>query len=759
MPTTFTEQEQALIQTLKTSTTLSQEHLATHASGGQSKLLELLESVYDYSQMGNGIKDESKKQRVLKALQNALRAAGISTDDHANTFVAKLTQARTFDPTHQPPESQENSGDSQESAPDSSDQSQENGGDQAPTPDQENGGDQAGESESKPQTPPPSEQETQASATNITHRQEILDKLKELGASAKSAEDLAYILKSFFELNTDRLERVAQAKATLLAKAKELASTATNARDLYLLSKYTQTLGENPPTTPAISFSHQELLKLASGELTIQPAHSDTHGSNLTYELELTNLSAEKSKDLQAGTHTLTATNAARDTQATIKARAISPTGAASAWSEPITLTIKAAVFAGFIENIDTNKSKRINTGTQEDTLWLDKVQERLNERSNDDPVTKFFDRADMPHSHIKRYALKNDGTLELLPEDATLESDSMQKYLDNATYQCVSKIPEHYVIDVEFEFNAQSYLLKLTSLAPFSYDLNKAGYQGYSNLQGRASDKAGILSSVKVDGFYLGSWESVSLGGMEGSFFVRSRPKPTNNQTREWFRSRTQSFTQGMKIQNHHEREAIALLYCIERGYMGSTADGKTTDQSKWSIHSWNTSAPNANSLYPAAHFGYGNKTISIPVSSSDKRAQAHIYRGICNLAGNVWEFLDGCFLNDKLLYLATHEQDYSDTTSPTTYTNTGKVVNITSGQQVKRVFAGTMVPKSTDGGTSSNGTTDGGWIADGVRLLIHGGSLYSSARAGVLCWAGAYAFSNAHWDIGSRPCFKDPT
>lgn len=633
------------------------------------------------------------------------------------------------------------------SSPEPSDSTQEN-------PEQE------GAPESSTDTPQvPSEQDTQASATNIAHRQEILDKLKELGASAKSAEDLAYILKSFFELNTDRLERVAAAKATLLQKAQELAAKATHARDLYLLGKYTQNLGENPPTTPAISFSHQELLKLASGQLTIQPAHSDSHGSNLTYELELTNLSAEKSKDLQAGTYTLTATNAARDTQATIKVRAISPTGAASAWSEPINISIKAAVFAGFIENIDTNKSKRINTGTQEDTLWLDKVQERLNERSNDDPVTKFFDRADMPHSHIKRYALKNDGTLELLPEDATLESDSMQKYLDNATYQCVSKIPEHYVIDIEFEFNAQSYLLKLTSLAPFSYDLNKAGYQGYSNLQGRGTDKAGIVSSVKVEGFYLGSWESVSLGGMEGSFFIRNRPKPTNNQTREWFRGRTQSFTRGMKIQNHHEREAIALLYCIERGYMGSTADGKNTDQSKWAIHSWNTSAPNANSLYPAAHFGYGNKTISIPVSGSDKRAQAHIYRGICNLAGNVWEFLDGCFLNDKLLYLATHEQDYSDTTSPTTYTNTGKVVNITSGQQVKRVFAGTMVPRSTDGGTSTNGTTDGGWIADGVRLLIHGGSLLDSARAGVLCWYGSCAFSHAGWHIGSRPCFKDHT
>lgn len=633
------------------------------------------------------------------------------------------------------------------SSPESSDSTQEN-------PEQE------GTLESSTDTPQvPSEQDTQASATNIAHRQEILDKLKELGASAKSAEDLAYILKSFFELNTDRLERVAQAKATLLQKAKELAATATHARDLYLLGKYTQTLGENPPTTPAISFSHQELLKLASGELTIAPSHSDTHGSNLTYELKLENLSAEKTKDLQAGTYTLTATNATSDTQATIKARAISPTGAASAWSAPITLTIKAAVFAGFIENIDTNKSKRINTGTQEDTLWLDKVVERLNEKSNDDPVTKFFDRADMPHSHIKRYALKNDGTLELLPENTTLESDSMQKYIDNATYQCVSKIPDHYVIDVEFEFNAQSYLLKLTSLAPFSYDLNKAGYQGYANLQGRGSDKAGILSSVKVEGFYLGSWESVSLGGMEGSFFVRSRPKPTNNQTREWFRSRTQSFTRGIKIQNHHEREAIALLYCIERGYMGSTADSKSTDQSKWAIHSWNTSAQNASSLYPAAHFGYGNKTISIPVSSSDKRAQAHIYRGICNLAGNVWEFLDGCFLNDKLLYLATHEQDYSDETSSSKYTNTGKVVNITSGQQVKRVFAGTMIPKSTDGGTSTNGTTDGGWIADGVRLLIHGGSLSSSAHAGVLCWYGASAFSDASWDLGSRPCFKDPT
>lgn len=145
MPTTFTTQEQTLIQTLKTSTTLTQEHLATHASGGKNKLLELLESVYDYSQMGNGVKDASKKQRVLKALQNALHQAGISTDDKANAFVSKLTQARTFDPTHQEsaPESapdqengdttQENGQDSQNTAPDSSDsQDQTQGQDSTP---------------------------------------------------------------------------------------------------------------------------------------------------------------------------------------------------------------------------------------------------------------------------------------------------------------------------------------------------------------------------------------------------------------------------------------------------------------------------------------------------------------------------------------------------------------------------------------------------------------------------------------------------
>ncbi len=74
-----------------------------------------------------------------------------------------------------------------------------------------------------------------------------------------------------------------------------------------------------------------------------------------------------------------------------------------SEWSKPISVKVKASVFAGFIENIDTNKSRRINTGTAEDNLWLDKVQDRLNEKSNDDPVTKFFDREDMPHSHIKR--------------------------------------------------------------------------------------------------------------------------------------------------------------------------------------------------------------------------------------------------------------------------------------------------------------------------------------------------------------------
>ena len=610
-------------------------------------------------------------------------------------------------------------------------------------------------------TASPSEQEstqdlsTPESATNIAHRQDTLNKLKELAQAAKNAEALGYIIKSFYELNTDRLERVQDTRAALLKKAKELAKAAQEARDLYILTKYTQTLGENPPSVPSISFSHKELLKNASGELEISPSHSDTHGSNLTYELLLTNLAATKTQNLEAGSYTLTATNASSDTSASIKARAISPTGAVSEWSKPISVKVKASVFAGFIENIDTNKSRRINTGTAEDNLWLDKVQDRLNEKSNDDPVTKFFDRADMPHSHIKRYALKNDGTLESIPQDADLSHQAMQKYKDSALWQCVSKIPEHHIIDIEFAYNSQEYLLKLCSLSPFSFDLNAYGYQGYTNLSGRGVDKNGVISSVKVDGFYLGSWESVSLGGMQGSFFLSSNPKPTTEIDRPNFRSQTQQFHKDMKIQNHHEREALAFLYSIERGYLGSTADSKSTDQSKWAIYSWNTSANNTSYLYEAISFATGDKTMSIPVSGSDKRAKMFIYRGICNPAGNVWEFVDGIYLNNKLVYLTTHEQAYSDETSSNGYTNTGHIVNIT-GSQVKRTHAGTMIPKSTDGGTSTNGTTDGCWIADGLRLCLIGGSLNDSARAGLFAWAGNHELGARDWRFGSRPCFK---
>lgn len=616
------------------------------------------------------------------------------------------------------------------------------------------------ESQESTQDQSPSEQEsTPESATNIAHRQATLDKLKELAQAAKNAEALGYIIKSFYELNTDRLERVQDTRAALLKKAKELQKAAQEARDIYILTKYTQTLGENPPSVPSISFSHKELLKNASGELEISPSHSDTHGSNLTYELLLTNLAATKTKDLEAGSYTLTATNASSDTSASIKARAISPTGAVSEWSKPISVKVKASVFAGFIENIDTNKSRRINTGTAEDNLWLDKVQDRLNEKSNDDPVTKFFDRADMPHSHIKRYALKNDGTLESIPQDADLSHQAMQKYKDSALWQCVSKIPEHYVIDIEFAYNSQEYLLKLCSLSPFSFDLNAYGYQGYTNLSGRGADKNGVISSVKVEGFYLGSWESVSLGGMQGSFFLSSNPKPTTEIDRPSFRSQTQQFNKDMKIQNHHEREALAFLYSIERGYLGSTADSKSTDQSKWAIYSWNTSANNTSDRYEAISFATGDKTMSIPVSGSDKRAKMFIYRGICNPAGNVWEFVDGIYLNNKLVYLATHEQAYSDETSSNGYTNTGHIVYITSGSQVKRTHAGTMIPKTTEGGTSTNGTTDGGWIADGLRLCLIGGGLNGSARAGLFAWAGDRELGARAWHFGSRPCFKKTT
>lgn len=629
---------------------------------------------------------------------------------------------------------------------------------------------------------------------NKTNRQKQLEKIKSLVASENDIESLGYLIKSFNDLNKDALNNVESTKQDILSRIETLRESASSGREMYILTKYAMDIGENKPTTPKISFTHKELTKKASGVLVIESAFSDSYGTNLTYELQLSNLSADETTGLKANENiSLTAADTTSDTIATIKARAVSPSGITSDWSDEISIKIKGVVFGGFIENLNTNKSRRIGTGTIEDTQWLDKTLPRLNELNNDDEVTKFFDREDMPHSHIKRYAIKNDGTKELLT-NFDPNSYHIQKYKNSALWQCFSKIPAHHIIDIEFTYQSEEYILKLVSLNPFSFDLNAYGFVGFTNCKGRGTNKNGIISSVAEYEFYIGSWEAVANGGMQGSFFCFDK-KPTSSMTRANFRSQIEAFGQSgekeadssdssdsvdsgadsgeasmqgsglafdtrqkFRIYNYYERRAIVNLYLTERGYMGNTFGEKRTNESKWGMFSWYSGANSAGYLSESAWLECGNKSMVKPWSSSDLRVRNNSYRGICNLAGSVHEFIDGIYLVDNLVYLQDRKKKYVDSGEEySNYKNSGMLVEANNDAYVKKLHSGELIPLSSNGASNMIGTTDYCYKQGGTRLVLVGGNCGDVNIAGVLYWYSYCGFGDNGWWAGSRGSYKD--
>lgn len=137
----------------------------------------------------------------------------------------------------------------------------------------------------------------------------------------------------------------------------------------------------------------------------------------------------------------------------------------------------------------------------------------------------------------------------------------------------------------------------------------------------------------------------------------------------------------------------------------------------------------------------------------------KAHSYRGIENLFGNVWTFIDGINIDntDSLtkVYINYQPETWADDTT-TNYVDTGHAPALTTSNYVKYLKAsGQYCPffPAILGGASSTYITDynsnsaGGW-----RVLLCGGLLSFGAPAGLACLSAASASSVADSPFSAR-------
>jgi hypothetical protein len=424
----------------------------------------------------------------------------------------------------------------------------------------------------------------------------------------------------------------------------------------------------------------------------------------------------------------------------------------------------------GLIYNKSQDTYMRFGTGTAEDYVWISTVYPRLNDNSNSDAVTTYFNQSKTVQGNMKRVVVDDQGNY-VKDYTATNYAHPDQTSL-TATQSVMVKIPKFYYLNIEFTFNGDVYNLFGQSLSAFTLDLasmgfasatsisgqNVSGYQSYSTIVG--TNVTAIVhpafnhnDGTTKDTMYIGAFESYEFvaGKMKSTCTTTGTStavKATASQAITAFRTKHAAFGSKFQTQNWFQREALVLTVLIERGTFMTETNG-TNNASKWEGYSWNTSAGGDDQ-----NIGQTLKFLNSTgvIKDSSNRTIANTYRGVENYHSHLWEFVDGINVISGACWVAKTGSTYVSDVTTGHYFNSGRTT-LTSGAgaYISNIFPGTFIPSATTG-SSTTKMTDAGWFAAGNMVLLVGGHLASPGPSGVSTWASDASSSNAYWYIGGR-------
>jgi len=258
------------------------------------------------------------------------------------------------------------------------------------------------------------------------------------------------------------------------------------------------------------------------------------------------------------------------------------------------------------------------------------------------------------------------------------------------------------------------------------------------------------FLSSGTVKQFrYFGCYKAYVSGGKLSSI---AGILPTTNQTRA--AARTDATDRGSEWtqETYFGRSAIQLLYLIEYANWNSQSviGNGATD---WSSGTWNT----YNAYYPVNLTGQSNKDGNVTAnrSNGDNKVGSYMsYRGIENLYGEIWEWMDAINIYANQPYISFSNTSFTDDTKAN-YTYLGFTLPASDEyqktlQQTKYGF----LPASVSGGSSTTYICDYYYQSTGWRVAYAGGALRHGANAGVACLAAKAGSGGAGVEVGSRLC-----
>ena len=130
--------------------------------------------------------------------------------------------------------------------------------------------------------------------------------------------------------------------------------------------------------------------------------------------------------------------------------------------------------------------------------------------------------------------------------------------------------------------------------------------------------------------------------------------------------------------------------------------------------------------------------------------------YRGIENLWGNIWKWVDGCNINNNILYIADNAYQTDVFTGAykavdwMSSLESGYVSNIGYSSQYDYLFVATSI-----NGSNSTYLTDNYFTLTGARASLFGGAWNTVNDAGIFCWNLGNASNVNSRTIGTRLCY----
>ena len=141
-------------------------------------------------------------------------------------------------------------------------------------------------------------------------------------------------------------------------------------------------------------------------------------------------------------------------------------------------------------------------------------------------------------------------------------------------------------------------------------------------------------------------------------------------------------------------------------------------------------------------------------PVSNSDSKHPA-MYRGIENLFGSVWQFVDGVNITDRQAWICANAVNYASNLFASPYTQLGYVDGNTNGYPIEMGWDANnphiALPITVGGGTTTY-YSDYYYQDVGQRIAFFGGAWHYGAYAGLFFWGLTSASSFALIGLGGR-------